>query len=133
MKYLLALCLFLLPVLSQAALVQNTAIGGTQVILNAATVTGLGTQPIFVGMLPAAWTISCTTTGSGTVSATILVLLWNNAIDIPAPTVTLTNSGTAGTNTATSETGGNTPWKYMQVNQTAISGTSAATTCTLGY
>ena len=132
MKYFLALCL-LFSSGAQAALVQNTAIGGTQVILNAATVTGLGTQPSFVGMLPAAWTLSCTTTGSGTVGATVQLLLWNNALDIPSSTVTLTTSGTAGTSTATSETGGNTPWKFMQVNQTAISGTSAATTCTLGY
>ena len=133
MKYLLTLILTLASALSQASPVQNTAFGNTQTLLSAATTTGLGPLAAFVGMLPAVWSLSCTTTGTGTVSATVQVLLSNNVIDVPAAAATLTNSGTAGTSAVTSETSGNVPWKIMQLNQTAISGTSAATTCTLGY
>lgn len=124
---LLALCLLA----SISAFAHNY--GYTTVILNAAT--SAPTQGV-INTAPTSnisrdsYALSCTTTGSGAVGATLGLYGYNNQNDTPIDIATLYTSGT---NKDTVAIAGNVPWKYITVVQTAIAGTAAATTCTLSY
>lgn len=107
--------------------------GFTTVILNAATtapVNGVVNTAPTSNLSRDSYAISCTTSGSGSVGATISLYGYNSPSDMPVDIATLSTSGPAKDTVAIA---GNVPWKFLTVVQTAISGTSAATTCTLSY
>jgi len=78
-----------------------------------------------------AYVITCTTSGNaGQLSASIDLFAYNSISETATKLATLPNSG-AGSDTTV--IAGNVPWKYFYVQQTAISGTGAETTCTMAY
>jgi len=103
--------------------------GNISTLLDAVTATGAGTA----AELPAAdATFQCIANGtSGAFSATVNVEVsndntnWETAITF-SMSGTATTADTAGDNIAA-------PWKYIRGNVTAISGTGANVTLTMGY
>lgn len=73
-------------------------------------------------------TYQATVAGSGAVSATVLIQFSNDQVGwITGATITL-----SGTTSASDGFSANASWKYKRANLTAISGTNAAVTVTMG-
>ncbi len=118
-RFLLAIVLLALSV---PALASNT-------LLNAVTTTGTG--PIrYLASSPgdANRTYQATVSGTGTVSATVVV----QASDDNVGWVTIGTITLSGTTTATDGFASTAPWIEVRGNVTAISGTGAAVTLTMG-
>lgn len=101
------------------------------VILNAATTTGAGSSYQPGESTPR--TYQCRVSGTGSVSATVYIEVSNDDTSWATSTnslITFTLSGT------TSDTGfaavQAAKWPYIRANVSAISGTSAVVTCTVG-
>jgi len=75
--------------------------------------------------------VQVTVTGTGAVSATVNVECSNDgvsALATPAGTITLAGTGSASDGFVTQ----NASWKFIRLNVTALSGTGATITATLG-
>lgn len=95
-------------------------------ILNAVTAIGAGDG--YTGLSRTGRTYQASMTGSGAVSATVLVQVSNDNVNwMTLGTITL-----SGTGSATDGFAADNSWLYTRGNVTAISGTSAAVTLCMG-
>lgn len=101
---------------------------GTETLLSAATATGAGTALDIVGRSTQTFqAVGQTASGAG--SATIKIQVSNNGTNwLDLGTITLT----LGTSAASDGFAAYAPWAYVRANITAISGTGAAVTVTVG-
>ena len=121
-KKLAALALFVLALPAAPA---NAA----TVLLNAVTSTGTGTiNYLGAKAANANRTYQATEVGSGAVSATVLVQASDDGVGwVTLGTITLSGTGTASDGFASMA-----PWMEVRGDVTAISGTSASVTLTMG-
>lgn len=104
-----------------------------QRLLNAVTATGAGASVTFdrpsgYGTTRSKATFQGTVSGTGAVTATVLVEVSNNAVNwLTLGTITL-----SGTTTASDGFAADAPWVWVRGNVTAISGTGAAVTLIQG-
>jgi len=95
-------------------------------ILTAATGTGAGLS--YCGIASEKRAFQATVTGTGAVTATVAIQVSNDDTNwITLGTITL-----SGTTSATDGFTSDAPWGYVRANVTAISGTGAAVTATMG-
>lgn len=118
-----ALCALLILFASSVPAIAAT------VLLNAVTTTGTGAVN-YLGRNPgnANRTYQATVSGTGAVSATVLVLASDDGVGwVTLGTITLSGTGTASDGFAALA-----PWMEVEGDVTAISGTGAAVTLTVG-
>lgn len=97
----------------------------THVLLSAVTGTGAGSALL---LRESKRTFLATVAGTGAVTATVKVQVSNdNSVWLDLSVITL-----SGTTSASDGAAVDGPWQYVRGNVTAISGTSAAVTLTLG-
>lgn len=98
-----------------------------EALLSAVTSVSNGTAKQ-VTPIPSPRHFVCKVSGTGAVSATISIKAGNNATDL----VTLYTVSLSGTTSAADGVVDTGAWPYLRADVTAISGTSAAVTCTVG-
>lgn len=99
----------------------------SETLLSAVTSVSNGTAKQ-VTPIPAPRHFVCKVVGTGAVSATVAIKAGNNSTDLVS-LYTVTLSGTTSALDGVTDMGA---WPYLRADVTAISGTNAAVTCTVG-
>lgn len=99
----------------------------SETLLGAVTSVSNGTVKQ-VAPMPAPRHFVCKVVGTGAVSATVAIKAGNNSTDLVS-LYTVTLSGTTSALDGVTDMG---VWPYLRADVTAISGTNAAVTCTVG-